>query len=233
MSDAGAAGESRKPCCGSPSKATMKRLIFFELLMQKPRRQPMEEKMKGHGRYSVCSVLSICFFVIVEPSMASTTLLHRGAFGDSLKPRPIHGNLPTGDSTLKLLPKYRLGKDSAGIQYIPTRIKLNPVIVRDINIAPYDKGPQIVKVAEPIYPDAARRANIVGTVDVDIVVDESGKVKQVEVSHSDYEILNEPALEAAKKFVLEPAYRNRIPVMARFSYSFHFGPAKKERVPPK
>ena len=182
--------------------------------------------MEGLGRYSVCLVLSICFFVNIRPSIASTSLFHQGAFGDSLK-SPIHGNSLSGDSTLKLLPKYRLGKDSAGIQYIPTRIKLNPVIVRDIHIAPYEKGPQIVKVVEPIYPDAARRANIVGTVDVDIVVDELGKVKQVEVSHSDYEILNEPALEAAKKFVFNPAYRNRIPVMARFSYSFHFGPAKR------
>ena len=183
--------------------------------------------MKGYGRYSVCLVISICFFVIIQSVMASTRLFHQDAFGDSLKASPIHGNLPSGDSTLKLLPKYRLGKDSAGLQYIPTRIELNPVIRRDIYIVPYDRAPQIVKVVEPIYPDAARRANIVGTVDVDIVVDELGKVKQVEVSHSDYEILNEPALEAAKKFVFNPAYRKRIPVMAHCSYSFHFGPAKR------
>ncbi len=85
-----------------------------------------------------------------------------------------------------------------------------------------EKEPVIVRSVNPTYPDLALRAGIEGKVFVKIWVDKQGKPREVDIIKSDYEIFNEAALEAAKKFLFTPAYMNNGPVSVWVSLPFTF-----------
>ena len=57
---------------------------------------------------------------------------------------------------------------------------------------------------EPVYPDLARRMNIVGTVKIQVVVAPNGSVKEARVVGG-HPVLANAALDAAKKWRFEPS----------------------------
>lgn len=59
-------------------------------------------------------------------------------------------------------------------------------------------------VVPPVYPDIAKRSNISGTVVMHALIGVDGKVKQLQVSKSDSELLSQPALDAAKQWRYRP-----------------------------
>jgi len=88
---------------------------------------------------------------------------------------------------------------------------------------PYEKAPQILKRAQPIYPEEARKANLEGTVWIKIWVDKAGKPRKVVIQKSASDIFDQAAVAAAEQFVFTPALmRNGEPVDVWVSIPFSF-----------
>jgi periplasmic protein TonB len=87
---------------------------------------------------------------------------------------------------------------------------------------PVEREPQIIHSAVPEYPPLAVKANIQGRVVVRVWVDKQGRPREVHIWSSTDEILNDAALEAAKKYLFVPAYMNAGPVSVWVSLAFNF-----------
>jgi protein TonB len=83
--------------------------------------------------------------------------------------------------------------------------------------------PALVKRIEPIYPDIAVRAHIEGTVILEAVVDENGRVESVKVLRS-IGVLDRAAMEAVQQWVYEPLTLNgtRTPFILTVVLTFKF-----------
>jgi len=81
---------------------------------------------------------------------------------------------------------------------------------------------QSVLIAQPDYPEEARRLGLQGSVDVLAKVDEEGRVIDAQISRSTNEIFNEAALKAAYgcRFRMMTGGGQRVP--ARVSIPFRF-----------
>ncbi len=93
----------------------------------------------------------------------------------------------------------------------------------DINsFVPVEKMPQVVNSATPIYPEIAKRAGVEGTVYVKILVNKEGKPVKAVVIKSDSDVFNQPAVDAAMRFVFTPAIQHQAPVMVWVVVPFKF-----------
>ncbi len=90
------------------------------------------------------------------------------------------------------------------------------------DFVPFEKGPQIVKKVQPVYPEIARKAGLEGTVWVKIWVDKQGKSKKVVIQKSASEIFDQAAVDAAMQMVFTPAMMQNGPVDVWVSIPFHF-----------
>jgi TonB family protein len=88
--------------------------------------------------------------------------------------------------------------------------------------------PTVVRKKEPVYPEEAMKNHVEGTVWVKIWVDEQGKVHDVRLLKSEAEILNKPAVEAARQFVFSPALIAGKPVAVWVSVPFKFRIMERE-----
>jgi protein TonB len=86
----------------------------------------------------------------------------------------------------------------------------------------FDTYPVVLQAAKPDYPELARRAEVEGTVVVMVTVDEGGRVINAWVAESAAQILEEAALDAARKFKFSPAKQRDVPVKATISIPFRF-----------
>lgn len=86
----------------------------------------------------------------------------------------------------------------------------------------FEKEPVAIKIVKPAYPEIARRAGVEGTVYVRVWVDKEGKVRKVEILKSDADIFNQPAIDAASKFVFTPALMKNGPVSVWVSIPLKF-----------
>lgn len=90
--------------------------------------------------------------------------------------------------------------------------------------------PELKSRATPVYPPEARRQRIEGTVYTQILVDGTGMVIDAKVIKSDAEILNQAALDAARKFRFAPALKNKVPVETWVVVPFRFKLEEKASV---
>lgn len=87
----------------------------------------------------------------------------------------------------------------------------------------FDEAPVLIKSVSPKYPDLARQAGIEGTVLLNVLVGDDGKVLQVSVIQSDVTpAMEKAAMEAAKQFVFKPAKQRTVPVRARMAVPIRF-----------
>ena len=87
----------------------------------------------------------------------------------------------------------------------------------------FDEAPVLVKFVNPKYPDLARQAGIEGTVLLNVLVGDDGKVMQVSVIQSDVTpAMEKSAMEAAKQFLFKPAKQRTVPVKARMAIPIRF-----------
>lgn len=87
----------------------------------------------------------------------------------------------------------------------------------------FDEAPVLIKFVNPKYPDLARQAGIEGTVLLNVLVGDDGKVIQVSVIQSDVTPAMEKAgIEAAKQFMFKPAKQRTVPVRARVAIPIRF-----------
>ncbi len=114
------------------------------------------------------------------------------------------------------------GSGSQGGTGIPEDIRISDDESPPADYVAVEKEPVIVKSVEPQYPEMAIRTGLEGKVWVKIWVDREGKPREVDVLQSDAEIFNEPAIDAARKFVFTPAYMNDGPVSVWVTFPFKF-----------
>jgi len=72
-----------------------------------------------------------------------------------------------------------------------------------------DVKPQSVDLPHPEYPAEAREAGMEGVVIIRALVDTDGKIGQVKIAKSSgYKLLDSSAVEASKRAIFTPAYKN-------------------------
>jgi periplasmic protein TonB len=116
-----------------------------------------------------------------------------------------------------------VGEGSGGGVKITQDLKVENDSPPDINaFVPVEKEPEVVTSVAPEYPDLAKRAGVEGTVYVKILVDKQGHPVKAVVIKSDSEVFNQPAIDAAMKFVFTPAIQHKAPVMVWVVVPFRF-----------
>jgi len=78
-----------------------------------------------------------------------------------------------------------------------------------------------LSLPQPIYPDPARRARLSGTVTVELVVDETGKVISAQAT-SGPAMLREAATQAAMKAKFSPTMLSGQPVKVSGTINYKF-----------
>ena len=87
----------------------------------------------------------------------------------------------------------------------------------------FDSPPVLVHAEPPEYPDLARQAEADGTVTVVVTIDVTGRVINARVHDSDtIEALEQAAINAAYKFLFEPAKQRDVPVPCQILVPFEF-----------
>ncbi len=86
-----------------------------------------------------------------------------------------------------------------------------------------DEMPVLAKVVKPEYPELAKELGIEGRVYVHMLVGKDGRVVRAEVDEQINEpLLNTAALEAARKWVFQPALVNKHPIPVWVGEAFIF-----------
>lgn len=82
--------------------------------------------------------------------------------------------------------------------------------------------PKVVKEFKPVYPNEAKVAGVAGAVILNVLIDNKGRVRDVELVSGPGFGLNESAVEALKKFEFLPAQvgSELVPVKIRYTYRF-------------
>lgn len=86
-----------------------------------------------------------------------------------------------------------------------------------------DQKPRAVYQEQPRIPATARRQNLSGKVEVEFLVDVNGRVQNPRVVSSFNPLLNEPVIDAIKKWRFEPATRGGKKVQVKTKMPFRFG----------
>jgi protein TonB len=81
----------------------------------------------------------------------------------------------------------------------------------DIPVTDYDTPPRPIKTGPPQYPQDAFVKKIEGTVEVQIVIDATGKVVDAKIIRS-IPLLDKAALQTVYRWVFAPAVKNGRPV---------------------
>lgn len=84
------------------------------------------------------------------------------------------------------------------------------------------ESPVVLTRIEPSYPDLARRAGIEGTVELEVSIDASGKVTDVEVARGLPLGLSEAAVDAVRRWTWRPARTASGPVASRKTVRVRF-----------
>jgi eukaryotic-like serine/threonine-protein kinase len=74
----------------------------------------------------------------------------------------------------------------------------------------------------PEYPDQARRLNLLGTVKVEMIVDEKGEPTNLRVVESAGEILDRAVSDAVRGWRYDPAHKDGVKVKLRWSYTHRY-----------
>ena len=83
--------------------------------------------------------------------------------------------------------------------------------------------PELIHKVEPEYSEEARKAKWQGTVELKVVVDEHGRVREVQVTHPLGLGLDQKAIEAVQQWLFKPGMKDGKPVavIATVAVAFH------------
>jgi protein TonB len=82
--------------------------------------------------------------------------------------------------------------------------------------------PEILDRTEPRYTELARRSNVQGTVIVEAVIDEQGRVRDVKVLKGLPLGLDQSAVDAVRRWLFRPAMMGDRPVKVFYSLTVTF-----------
>lgn len=83
------------------------------------------------------------------------------------------------------------------------------------------KGPKLIKQFDPIYPEAARKSQVEGTVILEVTTDIYGRVQDIRILRS-IPLLDQAALDAVRQWVYEPPIINGKPISVTFTVTVNF-----------
>lgn len=89
-------------------------------------------------------------------------------------------------------------------------------------VTKFDTPPRPVKTKPPQYPQRMRAEGVSGVVVVTMVIDDGGKVIACQVAKTSNDAFNDPALEAVRTWVFEPAKVAGKAVRAKVSIPLKF-----------
>jgi TonB family protein len=84
------------------------------------------------------------------------------------------------------------------------------------------KMPELITFVDAVYPDSLVRKGIEGTVAMDLVVSDSGRVDSVAVIAGIHPVIDRNAAAAARKFRFKPAIAANAPVAVLLRYEYRF-----------
>jgi len=119
----------------------------------------------------------------------------------------------------EILPKKKVKEPQK--EEVQIKKEIEPEVPKEPQIVSEVK---ILKAVQPIYPEEAKKLNLKGLVIVRVLVDKTGKVIDAKIlKSSNYTILDQAALNAAKDFVFEPVKDERgVPVEFFTTIPFRF-----------
>lgn len=82
--------------------------------------------------------------------------------------------------------------------------------------------PKVLREIKALYPDEAKKAGIDGPVIMEILIDQTGKVRNVKLISGPGYGLNESALAAIRQFEFQPAQKGSDPVTVKIRYTYRF-----------
>jgi len=101
---------------------------------------------------------------------------------------------------------------SASPEWIPYE---GALVTFDGSVSP----PRKISGNPPPYPDEARRVNLLGTVKVEMLVNEKGETSELRVVASAGEILDRAVVNAVRTWRYEPAMKSGVKVKVRWSHT--------------
>ena len=128
----------------------------------------------------------------------------------------VVGGVPGG------IPGGQIGGVIGGvIGGIPTAIPKPVTPPKPIRVGGRVTAPRQIRRVDPVYPALARQARIEGSVRIDAVIDETGRVVETKVL-SGHPILVKAALDAVQQWVYEPTLLNdqAVPVVLEVTVNF-------------
>jgi len=151
------------------------------------------------------------------------------------EPRPVFGVTADSVATGSDGPSIRLGntlEKTMEEQYTPPRqiAPLPPVAEKPPAVPPLrpvpayrlTTAPSFKKKVEPLYPEEARRAGVEGTVQLEIWLDERGRVRKIRVLRSPGHGLDRAAVKAAALAVFRPGEIDGKPVPVKITIPYRF-----------
>jgi TonB family protein len=115
------------------------------------------------------------------------------------------------------------GSATADTTKSPSGTKARQSFLSPDSIVTMDSGPVPVSLPQPVYPDSAIKAGLVGTVRVQVLVDTTGNVADAKINKtSGHECFDRSALDAAKKSKWLPAMDDGHKVAVWISYPITF-----------
>ena len=82
--------------------------------------------------------------------------------------------------------------------------------------------PRKISGNPPPYPDEARRVNLLGTVKIEMIVNERGEPTDLRVVGSAGEILDRAVVDAVRTWRYEPATKSGVKVKVHWSYQHSY-----------
>jgi protein TonB len=153
----------------------------------------------GGVRYDRGAILSHDLPPEIAPGAEGQESVIVGQFGVPLRP---------GTNTVTIL--------IGGVRSSPVRFIWSPERPHDRDASKsvsqdYDRGPVPIHITQPRYPPAAFNKGISGTVEVEILIDNSGRVAKARIVRSIPE-LDAAALECVRDWTFRPAQKAGEPV---------------------
>ncbi len=91
-----------------------------------------------------------------------------------------------------------------------------------VTLGPGVTPPKTLTKTPVDYPEAAKKQKLEGTVQLNVLISETGQVLQVTVMKSAHPMLDEAAIRTVKKWTYEPARKQNVPVRVWLSTSITF-----------
>lgn len=149
---------------------------------------------------------------VIEPSVRPKEFRGREVFG--ISPKSVTSEqgeeVKSGNTVAKAPDQEQLKPGDAVALPIPSEeylVTSMPELKSDVRVP---------------YPPEARRQGIQGAVIMNLLIDESGKVREVSLVEGPHADLNAAAMAAAKEFQFSPALIRNKPVAVRIRYTYRF-----------